>query len=64
MKSVLRSTSLALASAMLFFVSGMATAENYPTKPVTTVVPQAAGGTNDMAPRGVLTPASLGDVDA
>jgi tripartite-type tricarboxylate transporter receptor subunit TctC len=64
MKSVLRSTSLALASAMLFFASGMATAENYPTKPVTTVVPQAAGGTNDMAPRGVLTPASLGDVDA
>ena len=40
-----------LASAMLFGMAGTADAADYPTRPVTLVVPQAAGGTNDIVAR-------------
>src|SRR3954471_677517 len=35
----------------LFFLAGIATAQDYPARPVTIVVPQAAGGANDILGR-------------
>ncbi|HSF47945.1 MAG TPA: tripartite tricarboxylate transporter substrate-binding protein, partial [Burkholderiales bacterium] len=37
--------------AALVLVSGMGYAQTYPTKPVTLIVPQAAGGANDAVAR-------------
>ena len=51
---------LALAAAATLIQSGPARADSYPSRPVTLVVPQAAGGTNDIVGR--LVGQKLGEV--
>jgi tripartite-type tricarboxylate transporter receptor subunit TctC len=50
MRPLSRIAGFVLASAMLLCTAGMA-AEDYPARPVTMIVPQAAGGTNDIVAR-------------
>ena len=49
-----------LAAALTFGVGGPAAAQSYPTRPVTMVVPQAVGGTNDIVGR--IVAQKLGEV--
>jgi|GEM_PF-5261536 len=51
---------LALAAATTLMQAGPARADSYPSRPVTLVVPQAAGGTNDIVGR--LVGQKLGEV--
>src|SRR3712207_6356947 len=51
MRSFSRRAILAMASAMLPLASGSVVAQNYPTRAVTVIVPQATGGTNDIVAR-------------
>jgi len=53
MQAILRRASLAVASSALVFSFVGASAADYPTKPVTIIVPQAPGGTNDIVARHV-----------
>ena len=49
-----------LAAALTFGIGGPAAAQSYPTRPVTMVVPQAVGGTNDIVGR--IVAQKLGEV--
>jgi tripartite-type tricarboxylate transporter receptor subunit TctC len=51
MRPLSRLASFALASTMFIITPAMVIAQDYPIKPVTVVVPQAAGGTNDIVAR-------------
>jgi len=44
---------------ILTFFNGLATAQNFPTKPITIVVPYGAGGTNDIIARAVAQKMSV-----